>query len=87
MSKYMSEQNFNDLVEVLKTKYMHLELAEKYMLQYVFPVGAVYESISDISPETFIGGKWTKATSSGWTTNTLTVNGDSKTVYSWVRTE
>lgn len=79
---YLSEENLNTLVNELKNKYLHTELLERYILNYAYPIGTVYESINNVSYEIFLGGTW-ETFSAGTGAD---ASGEEKTVYRWVRT-
>ena len=59
MSKKLSKLvDINGLKE-FKNKLIY-SLTAKSILSMVYPVGSVYISVNDVSPEKFLGGKWVK---------------------------
>ena len=45
---------------MLTTNDLNGRLVKSDLLTYVYPVGAIYESTSNTSPQSFLGGTWTK---------------------------
>jgi hypothetical protein len=71
---YLSENGLTTLVEQMKDKFMHLDLLERYILNYAYPIGTVYTSTNNVSPAEFLGGTWDEFE-------------DDSTAYKWVRTK
>ena len=59
MSKKLNKLVDINRLKEFKNKLIYSLTAES-ILSMVYPVGSVYISVNDVSPEKFLGGKWTK---------------------------
>ena len=59
MSKKLNKLVDINRLKEFKDKLIYSLTAES-ILSMVYPVGSVYISVNDVSPEKFLGGKWTK---------------------------
>ena len=57
MSKSLKKLIDTNRLREFKEKLIYSLTAES-ILSMVYPVGSVYISVNDVSPEKFLGGKW-----------------------------
>ena len=54
VGSYVSSSEFNELKESTS-----IESMKKIFLDSIYPIGSIYISYNNVSPQTFLGGKWT----------------------------